>query len=104
MQFAGIRLVSFLYIYYSTLITDYCSLITHPFMKPRYLIHEPKDSILSFLSHTTGIEYDDIRFHGIDHLAQSCRHEYHIDLFTVSIVHLTAEGFDVESFYLHLTE
>ena len=73
------------------------------FMISRYFPHKTKYSIFSLLTDTTRIHDDDICLGRIDDFPQSCRHEDHMDLLRVSIVHLTAEGLDVEGFYLHLT-
>lgn len=67
-------------------------------MIPLDLMDKSKNPILSFLSDGTSIGDDNIREHWIEHLAESCRAEDHIDLLTISIIHLTAKCFDIVGF------
>ena len=62
------------------------------------LMHESEYSIFSFLAYWTRIHDDDVGLYRVDDFAQSSWAEYHIDLLTISIVHLTTEGFYVVSF------
>lgn len=68
-------------------------------MESSNLIHESEHAIFSFLPYGTGIQDNHIRFYWIDHFPHSRRKKDHIDLFRISIIHLTAKGFDVEGFW-----
>ena len=67
-------------------------------MIPLDLMDESKNPILSFLSDGASIGDDNISLHWIEHLAEPCRTEDHIDLLAVRIVHLTAKCFDIVGF------